>query len=356
MCDILGHIAKRLTSLIAQRGKTVNRVAVLDMLLDSSAICKLEEYTTEMLYNKQKPGLDMNTELSDKVAFNSKGSFESKYVFRMMDAILVNAWRAHQAVFDIAPWLATLAEPPSLAQPSKCSLHPAVPEVQGKQRVADATWSAGEVRQESVPTATAHFELSWVRAQTRSGVKTANEGARRKCILCFVSKKDVPEESRLHGKEVSSNSSFMCRTCMVCLCKKRICGSKAKSCYDVWHERKNLDLEATKQRRRLLESREQEDPEAAKRRKNSANANSQKKSPSKSPCPFQDAQFQDEEEQPDEDELVEEDQQDEEEGDKMDEDDIEAEETEEQYYDEVYFPEDIDSLEDSSEEEEEDSE
>ncbi|KAG7370170.1 hypothetical protein IV203_027916 [Nitzschia inconspicua] len=194
----------------------------------------LYKHSAQHRYNKQKPGLDMNTELSDKVAFNSKGSFESKYVFRMMDAILVNAWRAHQAVFDIAPWLATLAEPPSLAQ--------------------------------------------------------------------------------------------------------------------------NLDLEATKQRRRLLESREQEDPEAAKRRKNSANANSQKKSPSKSPCPFQDAQFQDEEEQPDEDELVEEDQQDEEEGDKMDEDDIEAEETEEQYYDDVYFPEDIDSLEDSSEEEEEEEE
>ncbi|KAG7360443.1 hypothetical protein IV203_035542 [Nitzschia inconspicua] len=121
----------------------------------------LYKHSAQHRYNKQKPGLNMNTELSDKVAFNSKGSFESKYVFRMMDAILVNAWRAHQAVFDIAPWLATLAEPPSLAQPSKCSLHPAVPEVQGKQRVADATWSAGEVRQGSVPTATANFELSW---------------------------------------------------------------------------------------------------------------------------------------------------------------------------------------------------
>ncbi|KAG7341479.1 hypothetical protein IV203_023431 [Nitzschia inconspicua] len=57
MCDILGHIAKRLTSLIAQRGKTVNRVAVLDMLLDSSAICKLEEYTTEMLVSANNPPL-----------------------------------------------------------------------------------------------------------------------------------------------------------------------------------------------------------------------------------------------------------------------------------------------------------
>ncbi|KAG7355846.1 lignostilbene-alpha,beta-dioxygenase [Nitzschia inconspicua] len=78
----------------------------------------------------------------------------------------------------------------------------------------------------------------------------------------------------------------------------------------------------------------------------------QKKSPSKSPGPFKDAQFQDEEEQPDEDELVEEDQEDEQEGDKTDEEDIEAEEIEEQYYDDVYFPKDIDSLEDSSGEEE----
>ncbi|KAG7357906.1 hypothetical protein IV203_014519 [Nitzschia inconspicua] len=362
----------------------------------------LYKHSAQHRYNKQKPGLDMNTELSDKVAFNSKGSFESKYVFRMMDAILVNAWRAHQAVFDIAPWLATLAEPPSLAQVRR-KLHCA-------ESIEDYTWKTSmeslaeltSLRRSTfvVPNllgdspANAVFIqqfqkykennvwpmrhgalekfvkdpfLQRLRTSSFPGyehkpglvhelVKTANEGARRKCILCFVSKKDVPEESRLHGKEVSSNSSFMCRTCMVCLCKKRICGSKAKSCYDVWHERKNLDLEATKQRRRLLESREQEDPEAAKRRKNSANANSQKKSPSKSPCPFQDAQFQDEEEQPDEDELVEEDQQDEEEGDKMDEDDIEAEETEEQYYDDVYFPEDIDSLEDSSEDSSEEEE
>ncbi|KAG7342442.1 hypothetical protein IV203_007535 [Nitzschia inconspicua] len=320
----------------------------------------------------------------------------------MMDAILVNAWRAHQAVFDIAPWLATLAEPPSLAQVRR-KLHCA-------ESIEDYTWKTSmeslaeltslrrstfvvpnvlgdspanavfiqqfqKYKENNVwPMRRGALEkfvkdpfLQRLRTSSFPGyehkpglvhelVKMANEGARRKCILCFVSKKDVPEESRLHGKEVSSNSSFMCRTCMVCLCKKRICGSKAKSCYDVWHERKNLDLEATKQRRRLLESREQEDPEAAKRRKNSANANSQKKSPSKSPCLFQDAQFQDEEEQPDEDELVEEDQQDEEEGDKMDEDDIEAEETEEQYYDDVYFPEDIDSLEDSSEEEEEEEE
>ncbi|KAG7359162.1 hypothetical protein IV203_015751 [Nitzschia inconspicua] len=117
--------------------------------------------------------------------------------------------------------------------------------------------------------------------------------------------------------------------------KKRIGGFTAKSCYEVWHERTNLALDATKQRKRLQKSREQEDADAKKRRKLSANANSQKNSPSKSPGPSQDAQFEDEEEQPDEDELVEEDQEDEQEGDNTDEQDIE--EIEEQYYDDVIF-------------------
>ncbi|KAG7366467.1 hypothetical protein IV203_029137 [Nitzschia inconspicua] len=134
--------------------------------------------------------------------------------------------------------LATLEEPPSLAQPSTCRFHAADPEVQGKQCVADETWSAIEVHQ---------------------------------------------------GK-------------------------------------------------RLLESREQEDPEVDERRKLSANANSQKKSPSKSPGPSQDAEFQDEEEKPGEDELEEEHQEDEREGDETDEQDIGPEEIEEQYYDDVYFP------------------
>ncbi|KAG7338546.1 hypothetical protein IV203_013987 [Nitzschia inconspicua] len=182
----------------------------------------------------------------------------------------------------------------------------------------------------------------------------------------FRLKKKVPETSRLHGKEVSSNSSFMCRTCMVCLCKKRIGGSTAKSCYEVWHERKNLALEAGKQRKRLLESREQEDPGAEKRRKLSANANSQKKSPSKSPGPCQvqaednthgtDAQLQVAEKDHDEGELEEEDQEDEQEGDETDEQVVGAEETEQMYYDDVYFPADVYSLDDSSQEEEEDSE
>ncbi|KAG7368557.1 hypothetical protein IV203_031300 [Nitzschia inconspicua] len=321
----------------------------------------LYKHSAQHRYNKQKPVLDMNTELSDRVAFNSKGSFESKYVFRMLDAILVKSWRVHQAAFDVAPSMATLEEPPSLAQVRR-KLHCA-------ETIEDYVWNTSmaslaelaslersilaipNLRDDSPACAVfiQQFQkykennvwpmrrgalekfikdpflkrlrtASFPGCEHKSGhvhelVNKASEGARRKCIMCFVSRKDVPKASRLHGRGVSSNSSFMCRICMVCLCKKRIRGSTAKSCYEVWHERKNLALEATKQRKRLLESREQEDADAEKRRKLSANANSRKKSRSKSPGPSQDAQFQDEEEQPEKDELVGEDQEDEQEGD-----------------------------------------
>ncbi|KAG7337002.1 hypothetical protein IV203_017541 [Nitzschia inconspicua] len=234
----------------------------------------LYKHSVQHRYNKQKPGLDMNTELSDRVAFNSKGSFESKHVFRMLDAILVNSWRAHHAVFDVA--------------------------------------------------------RGWQPLQS-------HQLWRRMC-------------QRRHGctEEGCPATVRLCAQYAWCACARKNWWFHGKSCYEVWHERKNLALEATKQRKRLLESREQEDADAEKRRKLSANANSQKKSPSKSPGPSQDAQFQEDGEQPDEDELVEEDEEDELEGDNTDEQDIEEEEIGEQYYDDVYFSSDIDSLEDST--------
>ncbi|KAG7341976.1 hypothetical protein IV203_007068 [Nitzschia inconspicua] len=56
------------------------------------------KHSTQYRYNKHKQGLDMNTEISDRVAFHTTGPFEAKYVFRMLDAVMVNAWRAYQAV------------------------------------------------------------------------------------------------------------------------------------------------------------------------------------------------------------------------------------------------------------------
>ncbi|KAG7366753.1 hypothetical protein IV203_029423 [Nitzschia inconspicua] len=257
----------------------------------------LYKHSVQHRHNKQKPGLDMNTELSDRVAFNSKGSFESKYVFRMLDAILVNSWRAHQAVFDAAPWMATVAEPPTLAQVRR-KLH-------GAETIEDYVWYTSTASlTELASLKKSNLAIPNIRDDSPAGAVFIQEfqkykennvwpmrwGALEKFIkdpflkrlrtanfLDANTNRDVPEASRLHGRGVSSNSSFMCTICMVCLCKKKIGGSTAKSCYEVRHERKNLALEATKQRKRLLESREQEDADAEKRRKLSANANSQKK-------------------------------------------------------------------------------
>ncbi|KAG7366646.1 hypothetical protein IV203_029316 [Nitzschia inconspicua] len=70
------------------------------------------KHSTQYRYFKHKPGLDMNTGISDRVAFHTTGPFEAKYVFRMLDAVMVNAWRAYQAVTVISPWLRVLGSPP----------------------------------------------------------------------------------------------------------------------------------------------------------------------------------------------------------------------------------------------------
>ena len=57
-------------------------------------------------YNGRKPGLDKNTEMALLISLiNSKLCFESKYVLRMIDAVVCNTWRAHQAVHVALPFI-----------------------------------------------------------------------------------------------------------------------------------------------------------------------------------------------------------------------------------------------------------
>jgi hypothetical protein len=49
----------------------------------------LYKHSTQYRYNKSKPGLDNNTTATDSVSFSSRGSFESKYVLRLLDGVLV---------------------------------------------------------------------------------------------------------------------------------------------------------------------------------------------------------------------------------------------------------------------------
>ena len=54
---------------------------------------KLFKYAPIVIYNKAKGGVDKATELEGRVRCNFKSSYETKYVFRMLVACLVNAWR-----------------------------------------------------------------------------------------------------------------------------------------------------------------------------------------------------------------------------------------------------------------------
>ncbi|KAG7347897.1 hypothetical protein IV203_016602 [Nitzschia inconspicua] len=252
----------------------------------------LYKHSAQHRHNKQKPVLDMNTELSDRVAFNSKGSFESKYVFRMLDEILVKSWRVHQAVFDVAPSMATFEEPPSLAQVRR-KLHCA-------ETIEDYVWN------------TSMASLAELASLKRSILAIPN--LRDDSPACAVFKQQFQKykENNVWPMRRGALEKFIKDPFL-----KRLRTASFPGC-----EHKSGHVH--------------ELPEKITH------------------GPSQDAQFQDEEEQPEKDELVGEDQEDEQEGDNTDEQDIEEEEIEKQYYDDVHFLAVIDSLEDSTGEEEED--
>ena len=64
------------------------------------------KHGSQGLYNGRKPGVDKSTELAMLInLINSKLCFKTKYVLRMIDAVLCNAWRAHQAVHVALPFI-----------------------------------------------------------------------------------------------------------------------------------------------------------------------------------------------------------------------------------------------------------
>ncbi|KAG7365412.1 hypothetical protein IV203_038616 [Nitzschia inconspicua] len=342
MCGTYEHIARSITAALVVRGKDVTSANILEFLLGDCAIAMLEDYTSQMLFKRQhppllpyaKPGLDMNTEISANVGCAARCGFEGKYVFRMLDAVMVNTWRAYQAVTDIAPWLATLESTPSLKQLrnhlyrkgsirqfvfdtsyeslrliaiQKTIIRPPFFPPANTQRTPGETCFLQQhtsyCRKNSWPikrNARERFVedpfLQKLRLRSfvgfehkaepirdvLSGVTPGPDGrVRRKCVLCFVSGNKVPRESRYSGVGVSCSTTYMCRICMVPLCKFKTTDSEWKCCHAVWHERQNLKLEISRQGKRLLENRERNDNDARKRRQHAVNAYNKRRSPTK---------------------------------------------------------------------------
>ena len=66
---------------------------------------------TQFDYNKEKPGLDKNTELSKRLCYNSPDAFENKYFFRLIERITINAWQAEQTIKLIRPFIQSSTTP-----------------------------------------------------------------------------------------------------------------------------------------------------------------------------------------------------------------------------------------------------
>ncbi|KAG7339275.1 hypothetical protein IV203_024002 [Nitzschia inconspicua] len=289
------------------------------------------KHSTQYRYNKHKPGLDKNTEISDRVAFHTTGPFEAKYVFRMLDAVMVNAWRAYQAVTVISPWLRALGSHPSLAQVRtklnnfvgvedfvadvaleclRClaaqkaiPLFPAdVPQEEREERQFKSEFSEYKrkhgwpIRKFALKKFASDPFLNKLRLCTFVDHRpqrirdvqpvirengTSQKVVRRKCVLCFVPGKMIPGTSTIKSKEIANNSTYMCPTCMVVLCKKTVGNSGAKSCHTLWHERHNLEAEGSKCRKRLRVAMEMNDDEAQKRKLHATNASIKRHSPAK---------------------------------------------------------------------------
>ncbi|KAG7353711.1 hypothetical protein IV203_003066 [Nitzschia inconspicua] len=300
------------------------------------------KHSTQYRYNKHKPGLDKNTEISDRVAFHTSGPLEAKYVFRMLDAVMVNAWRAYQAVTVISPWLRALGSPPSLAQ-VRTKLHnfvgvedfvadvaleclrclaaqkaiplfPAdVPQEEREERQFKSEFSEYKrmhgwpIRKFALKKFASNPFLQKLRLCTFVDHRpqrirdvqpvicengTSQKVVRRKCVLCFVPGKMIPGTSTIKSKEIAKNSTYMCPTCMVVLCKKTVRNSGAKSCHTLWHERHNLEAEGSKCRKRLRVAREMNDDEAQKRNLHATNASIKRHSPAKTSQQIQRSQTQ----------------------------------------------------------------
>ncbi|KAG7339619.1 hypothetical protein IV203_024658 [Nitzschia inconspicua] len=220
----------------------------------------------------------------------------------MLDAVMVNAWRAYQAVTVISPWLRALGSHPSLAQKAIPLFLADVPQEEREERQFKSEFSEYKRKHEwpirkfalkkfaSDPFLKKLRLCTFVdhRPQRIRDVQpvirengTSQKVVRRKCVLCFVPGKMIPGTSTIKSKEIANNSTYMCPTCMVVLCKKTVGNSGAKSCHTLWHERHNLEAEGSKCRKRLRVAREMNDDEAQKRKLHATNASIKRHSPAK---------------------------------------------------------------------------
>ena len=71
----------------------------------------LFKLASQFVYNKGKGGLDKGTEQEARIRPKVKVAFETKYILRMVSAVVINAWRTEQACSLLRPFLITNPNP-----------------------------------------------------------------------------------------------------------------------------------------------------------------------------------------------------------------------------------------------------
>ena len=232
---------------------------------------KLFKTSHIFMYNKAKGGLDKATELEHRVRCTIKASFEVKYIFRMLVACLVNAWRVSQAIS-----LNQKISVPASLQSIRMWLRKEITIQDFSHHVAIDILKA--VKIESIALAKAYVAIpaqvqvaetvsieeqlcnyiSTTSFPQRNRVKAWNDGmlaqlrrfksatlnhddavhgrTRKSCVLC------------MNGPSAKRETDFHCSTCKVSLCMRPL-RTTQKSCFTQWHKRKDIEKESRKRKR-----------------------------------------------------------------------------------------------------------
>ncbi|KAG7365694.1 hypothetical protein IV203_025135 [Nitzschia inconspicua] len=258
------------------------------------------KHSTQYRYNKHKPGLDKNTEISDRVAFHTTGPLKQSTSSECLESISGSDCDFTVATCArVTPFIGT----GGLAAQKAIPLFLAdVPQEEREERQFKSEFSEYKrkhgwpIRKFALKKFASDPFLKKLRLCTFVDHRpqrirdvqpvirengTSQKVVRRKCVLCFGPGKMIPGTSTIKSKEIANNSTYMCPTCMVVLCKKTVGNSGAKSCHTLWHERHNLEAEGSKCRKRLRVAREMNDDEAQKRKLHATNASIKRHSPAK---------------------------------------------------------------------------
>ena len=250
---------------------------------------KLFKSSYQFLYNKGKGGLDKSTEQEGIIRAKTKTCFETKYIIRLINAIVINSWRVSQGMalretlvnengnlsiiqirrkmyqMPLADYTARIAEQllqklaiekvsilPSPTQPTnndQSIVHETEAEISASIGALELAGKWPVVRykirafSEGPLNKLRLFRSGNICHEVHSFAKKNGRKCRSICVLCFVK------------GQVRRDSCFYCSVCKVALCITPFQnGSTDNTCFKKWHTAKDLKREHSRRQQLLLRS------------------------------------------------------------------------------------------------------